>query len=278
MIALAVFLSACCVFNTAKRPEPRATLGEQLEQKTVAMVTYMAPDEDGDIVPSTADAEGAFLAPYCSGVWVSRDTFITAGHCVANIGKPQEQKFIEQVLESMNVPKSKWEEMGLKPWNPEGQNVSYSSRNDVKDTETRSFRGFHSATVRTFDDKHDLALVRATPSKDDPLPDHSIASIASSSHVGDEVHVMGHTLGLWWSYTHGYVAQIRPGMPNVDGNKMDTIQISAPVYFGNSGGGAFNSNGELMGVISWIKKGPSLGFMASHTEVDRLLRHERIIR
>jgi S1-C subfamily serine protease len=38
------------------------------------------------------------------------------------------------------------------------------------------------------------------------------------------------------------------------------MQVSAPVWFGNSGGGAFNDEGEIVGIASFIMKGPSLGF------------------
>lgn len=272
MIA-AVLLPSCCVFEVAKRPEPKMTLPEQLEQKTVAMVRYVAPDADGDMVQSTADAPGAVLTPYCTGVWVAKDTFVTAGHCVEDLGKPFEQVLLEHL-----VPEASWEEVGIKKWNPVGQAMTYSARNDIRDTETRTIRGTHPGKVLAYDKAHDLALVRATPDSTDAIPDHDIATVASSARVGQPVHIVGHTIGLWWSYTHGYVAQIRPAMPNFHEDKMNTLQVSAPVFFGNSGGGAFNEDGQLVGVMSWIRKGPSLGFFVRYDEVDRLLRHERITR
>jgi S1-C subfamily serine protease len=32
------------------------------------------------------------------------------------------------------------------------------------------------------------------------------------------------------------------------------------MYFGNSGGGAFNDYGELVGIADWIKRAPEMGF------------------
>lgn len=269
----AVLLPACCVFEVAKRPEPRMTLPEQLEQKTVAMVHYVAKDGDGDMVPAGPDTPGAILTPYCTGVWVAKDTFVTAGHCVESINKPFEQEVLEHI-----VPEADWEEIGIKKWNPVGQPMMYAARADIQDTETRTVRGTHPGKVLAYDHDHDLALVRATPNSSDAIPTHGIATVASSARVGQELHIIGHTIGLWWSYTHGYVAQIRPGMPNFNEDKMNTLQVSAPVYYGNSGGGAFNEDGELVGIMSWIRKGPNLGFFVRYDEVDRLLRHERIIR
>lgn len=276
LIAVTMFLSACCVFNITRRPESKATMGEQLEQKTVAMVRYVANDEDGDVVPADENTKGAWLAPYCSGVWINRDTFVTAGHCVESAGKPEEQQLIETMLEKMRVPREQWRAFGIEPWNPVGQAMYYSARVDIKDTETRKFRGCHTGKVLAYDLDHDLALVRALHNSADELPDHDVAILARSARVGEEVHIVGHTIGLWWSYTHGYVAQNRLNFPNYYKKPMNTLQVSAPVYYGNSGGGAFNADGELVGVMSWIRTGPDLGFFVRYDEVEYMLRHEGI--
>jgi S1-C subfamily serine protease len=272
MIA-AVLLPSCGMLQVARRPEPKMTLPEQLEQKTVAMVHYVAPDEDGDMVPAAEDAPGASLTPYCSGVWITKDTFVTAGHCVEDLGKPFEQVLLEHL-----VPEANWEAVGIKKWNPIGQTMMYSARGDIKDTETRTIRGTHPGKVIAYDRCRDLALVKATPNSTDAIPDHDVATVASSAKVGQPVHIIGHTIGLWWSYTHGYVAQVRPNMPNFHEDKMNTLQVSAPVFFGNSGGGAFNEDGQLVGIMSWIRKGPDLGFFVRYDEVDHVLRHARITR
>jgi len=249
-------------------------MAEQLEQKTVAMVQYVAKDEDGDTVKSSPDAPGAYLVPYCTGVWVSKVVFITAAHCVEGLNKPVEQQILERI-----VPQSDWEGIGIKKWDPVGQPLTYAARVDIQDTETRTIRGTHPGRVLSYDKSHDLALVLATPNTTDAIPTHGVASVATSARVGQEVHIIGHTIGLWYSYTHGWVAQIRPNALNACEEPVNALQISAPVFYGNSGGGAFNEDGELVGVMSWIRKGgPNLGFFIKYDEVNRFLQHARITR
>lgn len=268
MIAV-ILLPSCCVFNVAKRPTQKMSLADKLEQKTVALVHHVVKDEDGDMIPAKPTTPGATLIPYCTGTWLTKDTFLTAGHCVEELGKP----FDQAVLEHM-IPRSNWKAVGIEDWSPVGQSTLYSARGDVRDTETGLFTSTHVGIVLAYDGDHDLALVQAA--KNSTVPEHDVATVAKSARIGEEVHIVGHTVGLWWSYTHGYVAQIRPQMSNVSEHKMNTLQVSAPVYFGNSGGGAFNNDGELVGVMSWIRKGPNLGFFVRYDEVERLLSHERI--
>lgn len=272
VIVMATLLPACCVFNGVRHPEPRPNLAEVLESKTVALDHWIGKtgeDEDGDPTYGEVDPDQdpkAELRPYCAGVWISHDVILTAEHCVDDLGKPP----IMQLLQSLGA--------NVEPWDPTGQAVTYSGWGDVRDEGVRKIRSAHQATVLAVDMDHDLALVKATPDAMDSIPQHPVATLAHETRVGDDVHIVGHTVGLWWSYTRGWVAQLRPGMPGVNEKPVDVLQISAPIWFGNSGGGAFNSDGELLGIASWLRKAPNVGFFVDYNTIRSFLAHNQIKR
>jgi S1-C subfamily serine protease len=64
--------------------------------------------------------------------------------------------------------------------------------------------------------------------------------IANSMEPGAPVYVIGHPEGLNFSISNGIVSRLSG----------DTVQISAPVSPGNSGGPVYDDHGSLMGVVS----------------------------
>jgi len=261
-------LPACCVSNF-KHSHDRLTLPEQLERKTVAMVHWV----DGNSKEVSPDDLGAMLTPYCSGVWITKNTFITAEHCVAHLGKPANQDILEGL-----IPPDIMSELGLQKWDPSNQPVLYSNFGDISDGATAKSRNTHPGIVLAIDADDDLALVRATTDELNPtVAYHAIASLANEATVGEEVHVVGHTMGLWWTYSHGVVAQLRSNARQPSGSKTDVIQVSAPVWFGNSGGGSFNDRGELLGIASWIVKAPEVGFFIRFNVIERFLEYHRTV-
>jgi S1-C subfamily serine protease len=55
--------------------------------------------------------------------------------------------------------------------------------------------------------------------------------------------------------------------------KAKVVQISAPIWIGNSGGGAFNSDGHLIGLSSWITlRAPSVAFFIHRDEIKNFLK------
>lgn len=273
-LALATLLPACCVHSALVHPAPRQTLPEQLMETTVALdrwVGVVGHDEDGDPEYDEVDPEKdpkAELKSYCTGVWVSRDTILTAEHCVHDLGQPKEH-LVEKLLRALiGEPEPKWD--------PTGQPVFFSVYGDVKDESSgKRYRTARNGKVHVVDREHDLALVKVT---DRDIPRHPVAYVASEVHPGEDVHIVGHPVGLWWSYTHGWVSQIRPHAAGPDDSHRDTIQVSAPVWFGNSGGGAFNANGELIGISSFLRRGPNLAFFVDHNTIRHFLAENGIRR
>jgi hypothetical protein len=237
-------------------------------------VGQVGTDEDGDPIMDEVDpmeAPDAELRAYCSGVWVSRDVILTAQHCVADIGRPPPN--IGSLLRMLQ---------GLPPeeWDPTGQHLLVSAFGEVQDKGNAKLRTAHAATVMASDADHDLALVSINQEELELLPEHPVATLArpASVHVGDDIHVVGHPMGMWWSYTHGWIAQLRPGQKNPSDKLIDCIQVSAPIWFGHSGGGAFNDDGELIGIASFIRRVPNTAFYVGTEEVRRFLAHHKLAR
>lgn len=68
---------------------------------------------------------------------------------------------------------------------------------------------------------------------------------------GDRVVLVGHPQGLAWSVGAGVVSNPR----RVNGNGMVWMQVDSDVTYGNSGGPAFNSYGEVVGIVSFMAFG-----------------------
>ncbi len=177
-----------------------------------------APTEPvADLVSKTValvDPEsGGRVRPFCSGVWVSGNTIITANHCVDDTAI--------------------------------GELVNYVTNGDVyapgelADRETITPRN---SVLYAVDKAHDLALLSAlTP------PGHAVARITMEpTRAGQRVTSMGAPLGEMWSYSSGDVAAVR--YLTSHGYKILFIQATTPISGGNSGGGLFNDMGELVGI------------------------------
>lgn len=223
------FLLLFTLFGCRPLPALTETSAESAEDKSVALVHYV--DADGEDVPHLLATE---MKPYCTGVWVGQNQILTAAHCVAGLAKPEGT-------------------------DPTGRPLKYSRKDEVV------LRLSHDAFVEKFDDKHDLALVRTGLSGL-----HEIAHLELGEiHDGDEVHIVGQTLGLWFSYCHGFIASTR----EAEDDSPKVFQISAPVWFGNSGGGAFDADGRLVGIASYIRRnGPELAFFVHRDVIKEFLK------
>jgi hypothetical protein len=266
-------LSSCCIVSQVKHPDDRLSPAEQAIDKTVALVRFVDTEKREEVKP---DAEHATMRPYCSGVWVSKDVVITAAHCVEDLGRPAPPP--DLIIQMLIAALTGAPPPELPEWDPTGQPVYYSVHSDVSDNHNGSkVRGHHDAKVFAFDKKHDLALVKAeTSDLDFPIPDHLIADVAPEVRIGEDLQIVGHPVGQWWTYIKGVVSAVRINAKNPDDNVVDAIQVSAPVFFGNSGGGAFNMEGQLVGISSWLKKAPNMSCFIHRDHVENLLKHNHI--
>ena len=102
--------------------------------------------------------------------------------------------------------------------------------------------------------------------------------------VGDDVHAIGHPLGEDWTYTRGYISQMRKDYTwqtsVTDHHLADIIQTQTPINPGNSGGPLLNDQGELIGINSFVNtKAEGLNYAVDLTTVSQFLNNkENVIR
>jgi serine protease Do len=117
----------------------------------------------------------------------------------------------------------------------------------------------YSAKVIGTDPRTDLALIKVEGGSNFPFAKLSDAK----PRIGDWVLAVGNPFGLGGTVTAGIVSASGRDIGN--GPYDDFIQIDAPVNKGNSGGPAFDTNGEVMGVNTAIysPSGGSVGIAFS---------------
>jgi len=104
----------------------------------------------------------------------------------------------------------------------------------------------HEATVVGTDERTDLAVVKLEGVTDLPF----VTFADTSPRVGDWVVAVGNPFGFGGSVTAGIVSALGR---DVQGSAYgDFLQIDAAINTGNSGGPAFNTKGEVVGVNSEI--------------------------
>jgi serine protease Do len=117
----------------------------------------------------------------------------------------------------------------------------------------------YTAKVIGSDARTDLALIKVEGSSNFPFAKLS----DSKPRIGDWVLAVGNPFGLGGTVTAGIVSAMGRDIGN--GPYDDFIQIDAPVNKGNSGGPAFNTEGDVLGVNTAIysPSGGSVGIAFS---------------
>lgn len=106
--------------------------------------------------------------------------------------------------------------------------------------------------VAGYSSKYDLAVLKCyTDNIETFLWGCTDVTLFDSSYVsqGEQVFAVGNPLGLGITITDGLVSQIN-SIIMVEGKIHRSLQISAEVNPGNSGGGLFNSSGDFIGIVN----------------------------
>lgn len=112
--------------------------------------------------------------------------------------------------------------------------------------------------IMDLDPDKDLAILVGW---DKLVPTHPIAPLNLDPYIGQHAVVVGHPSGMKWTLVYGNVSALRPNETWLDGvTVVDQIQIAAPIWFGNSGGGVFDEAGGLIGIASYMTSAPNMGF------------------
>lgn len=117
----------------------------------------------------------------------------------------------------------------------------------------------YTATVVGSDQQSDIALLKIEADGLTP----AVLGDSDNVQVGEVVIAVGNPMGtLGGTVTDGIVSALNRDI-TVEGNQMTLMQTSAAISPGNSGGGLFNTNGELIGIVNAKysdKEAEGLGF------------------
>lgn len=96
------------------------------------------------------------------------------------------------------------------------------------------------ARILKLDPEHDLALLQV-----EKMANHPYAKLAAGARIGEQIINVGSPVIFEFLVSEGIVAALRYHDKTFKSTYMIT---TAMINSGSSGGGAFNSNGELLGV------------------------------
>lgn len=230
-LIILITTSGCCNPNT----QPNPSLQDRFKAKLVQHL------EKSTVVLLQKDIEKGMYSSLCAGVWISQTRFISARHC-------PETEIISTIEAFLHIKPNLKELPGvIMPYK------IYSEINERFKIADR--KKPHFAVVIAYDPKNDLALFEAT----DPVEHDIVPLYQGDIYDGQNLLIVGHSAGMEYSVINGIVSKDYRLM-EVFGEKWDTIQISAPVAGGNSGGGAFDLDGNLLGICSFTKAAPNQSF------------------
>lgn len=192
--------------------------------------------------------------PYCTGVWVKEDTILTAQHCVAAVAK---------MIAGIEDDEVEVETVGVK--------IYYIVEREV-DSFGDEPSAIHLGKVQAVDIDHDLALIKVAATG---IPFHEIADLVDTMPaVGEHGYVVGHPKGLYWSYVEVVVAAYRPITP-VHDKKGPFVQVSGSIWYGNSGGGLFDSDGNLVGICSMLSRSPNSSLFIHMDSIKKFMKDNK---
>lgn len=104
----------------------------------------------------------------------------------------------------------------------------------------------YNAVIVGSDEQNDIAIIKVEATGLIP----ALLGESDMVTVGEEVIVIGNPLGeLRGSVSHGIISASSREI-QVEGRDMSLLQTDAAINHGNSGGGLFNANGQLIGIVN----------------------------
>jgi hypothetical protein len=288
---ISLFIIGCGSINSTNIP-PNGP--EQARRSNGVSVALVSNFNDADIHPA-----------YCSGVWVDKDTILTAAHCPVGYADMTHRYLIFKALEDAGLSFKEARliasadsddldiavEMGLidadvvaqakliiamvPHISPMSLDMTFIGPDQVIDIGAEPKEFFH-GNVLVIDEKADLALIRATS-----YPAHYVAHLAEKlPEVGEELNFSGTPENNSFAFRKVIVSAYRhseakDGMDSIHG---PFIQVNGPIFHGDSGSGMLNSNGELVGIVSFVDGDIKMCFCIHTDTIRSMLIGQRIIK
>lgn len=251
LLAYIAFTASCILYNPKVSENVKITNTKQLvshlQESTVALAMLRSEKK---------------YSAYCTGVWIRKNVILTAFHCAEAGGMNAEEMILSQLF-GVNIPQENFLNRDLK----------FSTHKQMQ--RDKKFSYIKSSNINTgkivaVSRNRDLALIVT----DNIKAPYSVANISDDKLLaGEDLHIMGHTIGLLYSYSQGTIAGTRVEKVVQGDEPVKLVQVSGQVWKGNSGGGAFNSKGELVGICSFLVRGPShISFFIHRDELNEFIK------
>jgi S1-C subfamily serine protease len=119
----------------------------------------------------------------------------------------------------------------------------------------------------------DLALLKMI----DPPPNLHALTVGDIGRiqVAEDIHIIGHPHGLFWSYSPGVVSQIRDhytwSYEDGSHHEAKVLQLQTAINPGNSGGPVLDDSGNLLGLVAMTEGGQNLDYAIAADVIKRFL-------
>jgi S1-C subfamily serine protease len=214
------------------------------QYQTKSLITHLNKSTVAILDGSVYDIE-----VMCTGIWVNQSYFVTAKHCVTD------------EIDDEIAPMGKL--IPFKTFNEAHLNIP----EPMQDLDDVSF-----GMVAGFNLESDLALVLSI---DENLKHDYVSIYEDEIFQGQQVHIVGHPMGVEYSYVPGTVSQVRMWKTSLEEQKV--VHITALTFAGNSGSGVVNNDGELLAIISFsFRRIPGMKFGIHRDEIIKLLKDNHI--
>ena len=138
--------------------------------------------------------------------------------------------------------------------------IKDASKIEVQDSADNTYE----ATLIASSDKMDLALLKIDADGLTP----AVLGDSDTYSAGDQIYVVGNPLGNFvLSVSQGIISGV-DRQADIEGNIMNLTQVDAAVNPGNSGGGLFDSQGRLIGIVNAKNTGIDVEGMGFAIPID----------
>jgi S1-C subfamily serine protease len=97
----------------------------------------------------------------------------------------------------------------------------------------------------------------------------------SNVQVAEDIHIIGHPHGLFWSYSTGVISQVRDNYKWTyeDGSKHSAkvLQMQTAINPGNSGGPVLDDGGNILGLVAMSEEGQNLNYAIAVDEIKAFI-------
>jgi S1-C subfamily serine protease len=119
----------------------------------------------------------------------------------------------------------------------------------------------------------DLALLKIVKAPAGLIP-IKLGDIANVQ-VAEDIHIIGHPHGLFWSYSTGVISQVRDNYKWTyrDGSKHSAkvLQMQTAINPGNSGGPVLDDSGNILGLVAMSEDGQNLNYAIAVDEIKAFI-------